>query len=113
MRCCLMRVLLDECLPRRLKSAIAGHEVSTVPEMGWAGLLDRDVLEAAAARFDAFITVDRVISGKPAESIPPALAVIALVAPSNRLGDLVALIPKIHEALEMIRPGQVTRVSHG
>ena len=31
-----MRVLLDECLPRRLKQSISGHEVATVPEMGWA-----------------------------------------------------------------------------
>jgi hypothetical protein len=106
-----MRVLLDECLPRRLKSAITGHEVSTVPEMGWAGLLDRDVLEAAAAHFDAFITVDRVISGRPLSSLPPVLAVIALVAPSNRLSDLIVLIPKIHEALEIIQPGQVIRVA--
>ncbi len=36
-----MRVPLDECLPRGLKAAIIGHDVSTVPEMGWAGLPDR------------------------------------------------------------------------
>ena len=32
-----MRVLLDECLPRRLKRLLADHEVVTVPEAGWAG----------------------------------------------------------------------------
>ncbi len=69
------------------------------------------MLEAAAARFDVFITVDRVISGQPPGFLP-ALAVITLVAPSNRLGDLIVLIPKIHEALEEIRPGQVIRVAH-
>ena len=106
-----MRVLLDECLPHRLKSAITGHEVSTVPEMGWAGFLDRDILEAAAAHFDAFITVDRAISGRSSGPLP-AIAVIALVAPSNLLSDLLALIPKIREVLETIRPGQVIRVIH-
>jgi hypothetical protein len=45
-----MRVLLDECLPRGLKAAIIGHDVSTVPEMGWAGLPDHLILEEAATR---------------------------------------------------------------
>lgn len=32
-----MRVLLDECLPKRLKRYLAGHEVETVTQAGWAG----------------------------------------------------------------------------
>jgi uncharacterized protein DUF5615 len=106
-----MRVLLDECLPRRLKAAISGHEVSTVPEMGWAGYLDRDVLEEAAkAHFDAFITVDRA-APIPTSRVPSSLAIIALAAPSNRLSDLIVLVPKMQEALETIRPGQVVRIA--
>jgi predicted nuclease of predicted toxin-antitoxin system len=31
-----MRILLDESLPKRLKADFGDHEVSTVPEMGWA-----------------------------------------------------------------------------
>ena len=54
-----MRVLLDECLPRRLKHELPGHDVKTVPEMGWAGLRNGDLLRVAADRFDAFLTVDR------------------------------------------------------
>lgn len=27
-----MRLLLDECLPRKLKGGLPGHEVKTVPE---------------------------------------------------------------------------------
>ena len=32
-----MKVLLDECLPRRLKRELNPHQVFTVPEMGWTG----------------------------------------------------------------------------
>jgi predicted nuclease of predicted toxin-antitoxin system len=54
-----MRLLLDECLPKRLKRAFAGFEVSTVPEMGWAGVKDGALLRLALeAGFDVFITVD-------------------------------------------------------
>ncbi len=33
-----MRVLLDECLPRKLKPELPGHDVLTAPELGWARL---------------------------------------------------------------------------
>lgn len=32
-----MRVLLDECVDRRLAGDIEGHDVTTVPEAGWTG----------------------------------------------------------------------------
>ena len=42
-----MRVLLDECLPRRLKLEIRGHSVQTVPEAGWAGRSNGELLSLA------------------------------------------------------------------
>ena len=56
-----MRVLLDECLPRRLRAELTGHDVSTVPEMGWAGVQNGELLSLAAATFDVFLTVDSSI----------------------------------------------------
>lgn len=53
-----MRVLLDECLPKRLKAHFAGHKVTTVPEAGWAGKKNGELLRVASGEFDAFITVD-------------------------------------------------------
>jgi hypothetical protein len=37
-----VRVLLDECLPRRLKRELVGHDVSTAPEMGWGSKRNGD-----------------------------------------------------------------------
>jgi hypothetical protein len=38
-RTCWLRILLDECVPRRLKRSLRGHQlVLTVPEAGFAGL---------------------------------------------------------------------------
>jgi hypothetical protein len=54
-----MDVLLDECVDRRLARHIAGHQVQTVPRMGWAGKRNGELLTLAASQFDAFITVDR------------------------------------------------------
>ncbi len=57
-----MSILLDECLPRRLKREIGDHEVVTVPEMRWAGIKNGDLLRRAEREFDVFVTVDQNLS---------------------------------------------------
>ena len=39
-----MRILLDESLPRQLGKELAGHEVRTVQQIGWAGLKNGELL---------------------------------------------------------------------
>jgi predicted nuclease of predicted toxin-antitoxin system len=57
-----MKILLDECIDRRLAREFADYEIETVPQMGWAGIKDGQLLVLAAAEFDVFITVDRNLS---------------------------------------------------
>ena len=54
-----MRVLLDECLPRKLKRSLPGHEVWTTGDKGWAGKRNGELLGLAQLEFDALLTVDR------------------------------------------------------
>src|SRR5205823_9637384 len=54
-----MRVLLDECVPRGLRTELPGHEVKTVAEAGWAGVKNGALLQLAANHFDVLLTVDR------------------------------------------------------
>jgi hypothetical protein len=42
-----MKVLLDECVPRKLKREIGNHEVRTVTESGWSGLKNGELLSLA------------------------------------------------------------------
>ena len=53
-----MRVLLDECLPKRLKRELVGHDVKTAPEMGWATKRNSELLALAVSHFDVFLTAD-------------------------------------------------------
>ena len=58
-----MRLLLDECVPRPLKRDLVGHQVSTVPDMGWSSKRNSELLGLVRAhRFDAFLTVDQNVS---------------------------------------------------
>jgi hypothetical protein len=51
-----VKILLDECVDRRLARELAGHEVKTVPQMGWAGIKNGELLTLAEKEFEAFVT---------------------------------------------------------
>jgi hypothetical protein len=54
-----MKVLLDECTPRKFKNALPDHECQTVPEAGFAGQTNELLLALVeAAGFDLFLTMD-------------------------------------------------------
>ena len=82
-----MRVLLDECVPRRLKHELVGHDVRTAPEMGWASKRNGELLRLAEREFDAFLTVDRKLQHQQNLSTFP-IAIIVMLARTNTLLDL-------------------------
>lgn len=104
-----MRVLLDECLPRRLKSAIPGHEVVTVPEAGWAGRQNGELLELAAGTFSVFVTIDQHLAAQSHVG-RSELSVVILTTKSNRFEDIRPLIPTLIKALESIGEGDLVRI---
>ena len=102
-----MRVLLDECTPRFLKYRLPSQLVSTVQEMGWAGLKNGDLLAAADGHFDLFITTDKNLRFQ--QNLKKySLAVVLL--PSNRMSVVVNLITEIEAALATIKPGELVEV---
>jgi hypothetical protein len=105
-----MKILLDECIDRRLAQNLVGHEVKTVPQMGWAGVKNGQLLALAAVQFDAFITVDRNLSFQ--QNLPKFdIAVLVLQAPSNRLKDLQPLAPQILVSLTTAVSGEAIFIS--
>jgi hypothetical protein len=104
-----VRVLLDECLPRRLKRDLVGHDVRTAPEMGWASKSNGELLALAAADFDVFLTSDRNLSHQQNLSVFD-IAILVLVAASNRIDDLRPLVPRVLEVLPIAKRWAVTIV---
>ena len=102
-------MLLDECVDRRLAAGIQGHDVKTVPEAGWAGLKNGDLLSRAQHEFDILVTTDRNLPFQQDLS-RFSIAIIVLRAQSNRLVDLRRLIPELLAALPVGRRGAVTWV---
>lgn len=101
-----MKLLLDECIDRRLARELPGHFVRTVPQMGWATIKNGRLLRLAAEEFDVFVTVDRNLSFQ--QNLPKFdLAVAVLRAHSNRLEDLKPLAAPLLAALPKMKPGKV------
>lgn len=105
-----MKVLLDECLPRRLKRDLGGHQVFTVPEMGWAGVKNGALLRLIQdAAFDVFVTIDGNLTYQ--QNLKDVnLAIIVLRAPDNTLESLRPLAPGILAAIQQISVGETTLV---
>jgi hypothetical protein len=104
-----VRVLLDECLPRRLKRELVGHDARTAPEVGWASKRNGELLALAAGKFEVFLTADRNLSHQQDVSSFD-IAIVVLVARSNRFEDLRSLTPRILQVLPTAARGIVTMV---
>jgi hypothetical protein len=104
-----VKLLLDECIDWRLSRDLAGHEIKTVPQMGWSGIKNGELLTLAEKEFDVFITVDRNLSFQ--QNLPKfSIAVLVLHASSNRLADLKPLAPKILSRLPTLTKGQAEHI---
>ena len=105
-----MRLLLDECVPRRLKDALPGHEISTPSEMCWSGMRNGELLVLMReSGFEGFVTVDQNVEFQ--QNVKASgIAVIVLRAHTNRLKDLRPLVPALLRTLSTIKPGALERV---
>ena len=86
-----MQVLLDECVPRPLKRELPDYQVRTVVEMGWSGKKNGELLQLMSEEgFTVLLTTDRNLQYQ--QNLQQAgIAVVVMVASSNRLLDLIPL----------------------
>lgn len=104
-----MRVLLDESVPVDLAGELGPHDVVTVHGQGWTGVQNGELLRRAQRHFDVFVTMDRNLEHQ--QNLGAfTIAVLVLIAKSNRLPDLKPLVPAIRAAIPEARPGELRRV---
>lgn len=106
------RVLLDECLPRKLKYEFPEFEVNTVAEMGWAGTKNGRLMDLARDLFDVFVTGDQNLRFQQNLAYSE-IGVVVLVAVSNRMEYLLPLMPEANRAVSTIASGEVREIKLG
>ena len=104
-----MKLLLDECVTRYLKRDLVGHDVSTVDEAGLKGLKNGALLRAANGNFDVLVTVDKSISHQQNLRLFQ-IAVVLLIAKTNKYEHLKPLVPQTLEALKSLKSGGFLRI---
>lgn len=104
-----MRVLLDECLPRRLAHELTGHVVSTAPKEGFAGLKNGKLLVAAQENWDVLLTTDAKI---PSEQVLARFKIGILIVRvvNNDFATLTPWIPEILRTLPFVKPGMAVTI---
>jgi len=107
-----MRILLDECLPRKFKSVFAGHDCSTVPEAGLAGKKNGQLLSLAEEEgYEAFVTLDKGIQYQQ-NLLGREIAIVIIRARSNRLIDLLPHAEACLSSIASAYPGGVILVGN-
>ncbi len=105
-----MKVLLDECLPKKLKHEVNAEFVTTVPEAGWASIQNGTLLRLAEQEFDVFLTNDQNLEHQ--QNLKKLdLAIVVLVASTNDIEDLIPLMPAVIDALSNVRAGELIYIN--
>jgi predicted nuclease of predicted toxin-antitoxin system len=106
-----MRVLIDECLPAGLKEPLVafGFEAETVRRAGYGAKKNGELLSLMEGQWDVLLTNDRNMQYQQNMS-GRNISIVVLCAKSNRLKDVLPLMPDCAKALQSISPGRVIQV---
>ena len=103
-----MKLLLDECVPRKIKFLFAGEGISceTVREAGWSGKENGELFWLAEQQYEVLVTIDRNIRHQQ-NLAGRKISILIIRTVSNDYEDIRHHIPAAVAALKTIRPGQV------
>lgn len=105
-----MKILLDENLPKKLKSILKLHEVHTVSDMGWNGKQNGELLGLMAdKKFDVIITFDKNIEFQQ-NFRKFTIPVLVFNAPDNTFITLSKYKDKLLDLLNSALPTGITKI---
>jgi len=106
-----MRILIDECVPRRFAREVVGYDVSTMQQIGWLGKKNGELLRLLAEHsFDVFITVDQNL--KYQQNLKDSkISIIVLSSRTNRYEDLRHLAASVQKRLASLSVGDIYIIS--
>ena len=97
-----MRILLDNCVDRKIRSILGDYAVRTAVEVGCAELANGELLARAAEQFDLLVSSDKNIRHQHnLDELP--IAVLELNTRRNRFKDFIPLQAKLAEAILLAR----------
>ena len=105
-----MKVLLDECVPERLRNFLPGYEVHTARFAGFSGKKNGELLRLAEdAGYSVLLTVDQGIPYQHSMS-GRKIAVLVLRAPANDIDTLKQMTNAVIGSLTTASAGTVVEL---
>ena len=102
-----MRLLIDNCVPRKFGLLIVGHEVVHARQMGWHELENGVLLSAAEdSGFDALITTDKNLRYQQ-NFTGRKISVVTLAPRLVFYESLAPMANSLLEALDTLTPGSM------
>ncbi len=80
--------------------------------MGWEELQNGEILAAAAPEFELFLTIDKNLKHEQNLATLP-IAILVILAPSNRLADVIPFVPAVEKAIGALQPRSLVEVTLG
>ena len=100
-----MKILLDECVSRKVKNLLSEFEVYTVAEMGFNGLKNGKLLtQAEKNEFDIVLTIDKNIDSQQNIS-KYAVSLVILNVSKSHIKYFEVLIPKFKSQIHSFQKG--------
>jgi hypothetical protein len=107
-----MKVLLDECVPERLRGDLREHEVHSARYAGLSGRKNGELLLLAEeAGYDVLLTVDQGIPHQH-NMTGRRIGVIVLRAPGNDIDTLKEMTNAVSRSLTTISAGEIVTLEY-
>lgn len=88
-----MKILLDECVTKRLKKHLDSFEVSTVTELGLSGIRNGKLLAYCVEnRFDILLTIDKNLMFQQ-NLLQYSVTIVVLNCITSKIEELLTFIP--------------------
>ena len=106
-----MKILLDECLPKKLKFLLNDFETKTATEMGWSSLRNGDLIKAAIENhFDVFLTIDKNIEHQ--QNLKSyKISIVIFDVRRSKIEFMNPLIPKFIKKIDSFEKGKAYLLS--
>ncbi len=105
-----MKIIIDECLPKRITQFFPEDEVWTVPQIGLSGSTDKMLLDELDARnIEVFITIDGNIEYQQ-QFKNRVFGTVIIRAVSNRFSDLLHLKEELVKAVKNVTQGNIIHI---
>ncbi|MBP6431338.1 MAG: DUF5615 family PIN-like protein [Ferruginibacter sp.] len=97
-----MKILLDECVTKRLKKYLNEFNVFTVNELGWSGIKNGKLMTLCIEHnFDILLTIDKnLMHQQNLENYPVSIVVINCF--TSKIEDIITYIPSFVNQIPLL-----------